>query len=140
MPTVRISVDNSELERLEVDLSLAPARVQRAVPRVLKTRVGPKLEREMRDDARGHLGNWFGIPGTEYSTPLDRHVSHEMLGPFSVEAGIEYVGAGKLAHIIAYGSVNNGPAYDSTAALRRTTPFAVEWLADAAEESVLGDA
>ncbi len=62
-----------------------------------------------------------------------------MVGPFEVEAGIENKGAGKLGHIIAYGSVNNGPAYDPMAGPRRALPHIERMLADTAEESVLGD-
>jgi hypothetical protein len=92
----------------------------------------------MKDDASGHMGNWFGIPGTSYVTPLPQHVSHQMHGRWAVEAGIEPKGAGKLQNIIVFGSVNNAPVYDHTAAGRRTLPFATRWLRDAAEESVLG--
>lgn len=127
--TVTIRVDNSELERLEFDLSQAPARIQKAVPRALKRIIGPRLAHEMKEDADGH----------RYLRHLPRHTSFEMRGPFSVEAGIEYVGQGKLGHIIAFGSVNNAPVYDHTAGLRRTEPVALEVFADVAEESVLGD-
>lgn len=129
---VRFHMDDSELRNLEIDLSLAPRRVQLAAPRVLRTVVGPRLEKEMKRDARGH----------RFLPRLARAVSWEMLDEWQVEAGISPRPSGRqgrLAHIIVYGSVNNGPVYDHTAALRRTEPAAVRALADAAEESVLGD-
>lgn len=129
MTTVHYDFDDTEVRRLEVDLSQAPARIQREAPRVLRRLVGPKLAHEMKQDADGH----------RYLTHLPSHVSYEMLGPFSLEAGIEYVGQGKLAHIIVFGSVNNAPVYDHVRGLRRTTPYAEKWLGDAAEESVLGE-
>lgn len=131
--------DDGDLKRLEIDLAGAPGRIQRAAPATLRAQVGPRLAREMRRDARGHMGNWFGKPGTSFPTPLPQHVSFEMLDAWELEAGIEKKGAGKLAHIIVFGSVNNAPVYDHTAALRRTTPFALNALADVAEDSVLGD-
>lgn len=136
---MRIEIDARELVQLGVDISKAPMRIQMKAPAVLRTRVGPKLEREMKDDARGHKGNWFGIPGTSYITPLPQHVSHQMVGMWSVEAGIEMEGAGKLQNIIVFGVPGrNPPTYDHTAAGRRTLPHALRWLAGAAEESVLG--
>lgn len=135
---MRIYIDDSELDQLEIDLSRAPGRLQRKAPQAMRTKIGPRLSKEMKADAAGHEGNWFGKPGTSYVTPLPKHVSHEMVGPLELEAGIEKVGAGKLAHIIVFGSVNNAPVYDHTAALRRTTPYAVNVLADVAEDAVLG--
>ena len=129
MTTVSYHFDDTEVGRLEVDLSEAPARIQHEVPRVLRRLVGPKLAHEMKQDADGH----------RYLKHLPSEVSYEMLGPFSLEAGIEYVGQGKLGHIIVFGSVNNAPVYDHTRGLRRTSGYAVKWLGDAAEQSVLGE-
>jgi hypothetical protein len=127
---VRIEIDASELRTLEVDLAGCPIRIQFAAPRVLASRVGPLLDREMRLDARGH----------RYLPNLPNAVTHEMIDPWTVEAGLGPDGdQGSLAHIIVYGSVNNAPVYDHTAALRRAAPRATNWLADVAEESVLGE-
>ena len=134
-----VRVDADELRRLEVDLRGAPMRVQWQSRNALDFQVGPMVAREMRKDARGHQGNYFGIPGTEFDTPLEDHVSHEMIDEDTVEVGIEAKGAGKLAHIIVYGSVNNGPVYDHMAGPRRALPRIQRVLAEVAEESVLGD-
>lgn len=131
--------DSPDMKKLEVDLKGTPRRVQSRAGKRLAGPVGRLLAREMRVDAAGHQGNWFGKPGTEFDTGLEHHVSHEMVGPFEVEAGIENEGAGKLGHIIAYGSVNNEPAYDPGAGPRRAMPRIVNMLADTAEESMLGD-
>lgn len=131
--------NGSELKNLEIDLSGTPRRAQRRAQARLAGPVGRKLARAMRIDAAGHRGNYFGKPGTEYITPLDRHVSHEMVGPYEVEAGIENKGAGKLGHIIAYGSIKNAPAYDPGAGPRRVLPSIVNDLADMAEDAMLGD-
>lgn len=119
---------DAELEALEIDLAAAPGRMQRNAPDVLRAKVGPRLHEEMKRDATGH----------RYLGKLPRAVSWEMRGDWAVEAGLSPGGQGSLAHIIVYGSVNNGPVYDHTAALRRTEPFALKWLADVSEKAVLG--
>lgn len=134
---MRIHIDSSELDRLRIDLAGAPFRVQTNASSGVR-RSAALVDEGMTLDAAGHQGNWFGIPGTQYDTPLEKHVSHEMLTPLSAEIGIEAKGAGKLAHIIVFGSVNNGPVYDHTAAMRRSMPAIENILADAAEESVFG--
>lgn len=131
-------IEDEELARLEIDLAAAPGRIQRRAPKVLRDKIGPRLDREMVIDATGHIGNWFGIAGTQYVTPTPP-ISHEMIGTWEVEAGVDKRGTGKLWHIIVFGSVKNAPVYDHTAALRRTLPFALEALGVATEESVLGD-
>lgn len=130
------TIDDSELAQLEADLRGAPGRVQRALPKTIMA--GAKVvDREMRIDAAGHKGNWFGWPGTEYVTPTPR-VSHELIKWDEAEIGIENKGVGKLFHIIAYGSVNNEPVYDHTAALTRSTPPIVREFADMLEDATLG--
>lgn len=131
-------IDDSELVALEIDLAGAPMRIQQKAPAALRRQIGPYLEAQQKIDATGHMGNWFGIPGTSYVTPLPRAISHEMIDSWTVESGFEPKGVGKLAPIIVMGSPRNAPAYDFYAALRRTVPFALHALGVAAEESVLG--
>lgn len=126
---MEIHFEDEELRTLEIDLSGAPTRIQRAAPGVLKTKVGPLLKREMKRDARGH----------RHLPHLANAVTWEMIDTWTVECGLGPDGnQGSLAHIIVYGSVNNAPVYDHGAALRRATPRATEWLADVAEDAVLG--
>ncbi len=128
---MRVDWYDAELEALQIDLTGAPRRVQFKAKRTLREKVGPALHREMKRDARGHrfLGH------------LPKSVTWEMLDDWGIEAGLEPKSRtqGRLAHIIVYGSVNNAPVYDHTAALRRVQSRAVAWLADDAEDSVLGD-
>jgi hypothetical protein len=88
------------------------------------------VDKEMRRDARGH----------RYLPRLPRSVSHEFLDYWTQEIGLSPIPGtqGRLAHIIVYGSVNNPPVYDHTAALRRETPAILEMFADEAEEDTLG--
>jgi hypothetical protein len=134
----RVHIDDDELHRLELDLRRAPFRIQWGLTQTLKTVAGPIVSREMRRDARGHQGNYFGRPGTSYETPLEQHVSSEMIKADTLEVGIEKSGAGKLAHIIVFGSVNNAPVYDHMAGPRRALPRVVKALGDEAEDDVLG--
>lgn len=131
------SVEGNEVRTLELDLSRAPMRVQLGITKNLSTKGARTMERAMRNDARGHQGNWFGRPGTSYDTPLERHVSSEMLSPFELETGIEAKGAGNLGHIIAYGSVKNAPAYDPMSGPRKALPLIAEQLGDMAEDEIL---
>lgn len=135
-----IEIDYHEVRQLELDLSRAPGRMQRASRQTLKYRAGPILAAAMRRDATGHQGNYFGIAGTEFSTPLEKHVSHEMRDLDTVEAGIENKGAGRLGNIIAKGSANNAPAYDFMSGPRRVLPRIEAILADDVENAVLGSA
>lgn len=137
MANRRIELDATRVRELEVDLSQAPRRVQFQAKGAVKA--GAKVvNKQMKIDAAGHMGNWFGRPGTSYETPLARHVSWNMIAPLEAEIGIAFKGAGKLAHIIVYGSVNNEPVYDHTAALRRSEPRILELMGNAAEDSVFG--
>lgn len=132
-----IEIDDRELHQLAVDIGGAPWRVTRNA-RTALSRSAALVDEQMTIDAYGHRGNWFGRPGTDYATKLDLHVSHELLGNWTADIGIEYKGVGKLAHIIVYGSANNAPVYDHTAALRRSIPQILQKFGEAAEDSVLG--
>lgn len=125
------SIDTSQLDALAKDLGGAERRVSTRVTRELKGRIGMKLKREMRQDASGH----------RQLRHLPNAVSYELIDPWMVECGLSPKKGtqGRLAHIIAYGSINNGPVYDKDAALWRSLPFALRVLGDAAEYSVLGD-
>lgn len=124
-------IDGRELEQLVADLSKAPGRVQRGAPKTLR-RSAALVDVAMKEDASGHRHLSKGAQN------LAKHVSHEMLDPFTAEIGIEYKGIGKIAHIIAFGSVNNAPVYDKDAGLRRSEPQILEWFAQMGEDSVLG--
>lgn len=130
-------IEAHELLELELDLSKAPLRIKFGAEKA--TRRGARLiDAAMTQDAAGHVGNWFGIPGTEYVIPLEKAVSHEMTGRLSAEIGIEDRGVGKLGHIIAGGSVNNPPAYDWRAGPARVMPKVEQGYADEAEDAAFG--
>jgi len=124
------AIDDDELRNLEVDLSGAPIRVQRAAGVTLR-KAGAILDEGMREDASGH----------RHLPKLADAVSHEMRGEWEVEAGLKPEGKknqGSLAHIIAYGSINNAPVYDHTAVLRRHKEDIDRMFGDDVEKSTLG--
>lgn len=122
-------IDDSELRTLQVDLSKAPGRMQRGGHKTLG-RAGDLVNKGMKQDARGH----------RYLPRLPRSVSNEFIDYWTQEIGLSPIPGtqGRLAHIIVYGSVNNAPVYDHTAALRRSTPAILEMFAGEAEDDTLG--
>jgi hypothetical protein len=122
-------VDDSELRTLQIDLSEAPGRMQRGGHKTLG-RAGDLVNRGMKRDARGHRQ----LPR------LPKSVTNEFIDYWTQEIGLSPIPEtqGRLAHIIVYGSINNEPVYDHTAALRRETPTILEMFAGEAEEDVLG--
>ena len=124
---VNIRWDTTQLDALEADLSRAPARIQFGAEKTLR-RSGKLINQAMRQDASGH----------RFLPHLPNAVSDEMIGRYEVEIGLGPPGQGSLAHIIAYGSVNNAPVYDYTAGLRRSEPVVEEMFAGMTEDAVLG--
>lgn len=124
-----IEMDDRELRKLEVDLSESKLRVQFGATKTLR-RSASRVDLAMREDASGH----------RYLPNLPNAVSHELLDSLTAEIGLAPDGdQGSLAHIIAYGSVNNAPVYDHTAGLRRWTPWILNQFGEMAEKSVLGE-
>jgi hypothetical protein len=126
----RKAIDDHELRNLEIDLTHAPIRLQRAARSTLR-KAGEILDEGMRADASGH----------RYLPKLAAAVSHEMRGEWEVEVGLSPQGKrnqGSLAHIIVYGSINNLPVYDHTAVLRRHKEDIDRMFGDDVEKSTLG--
>lgn len=123
-----LEIDDSELRKLQLDLSGAPLRVQFGRTKVVKR--GLKyIEMAMKHDAEGH----------RYLKHLPKAVSSEMLTDDMGEAGLGPDGGqGSIAHIIVYGSVNNAPVYDHTAGPRKMIPRILRDFADMGEDAVLG--
>jgi hypothetical protein len=124
-----VEIDDSELRTLEIDLKEAPVRAQLGAHNALGD-AGDMVDKEMRRDARGHRQLPY----------LPRSVSHEFLDYWTQEIGLSPIPGtqGRLAHIIVYGSINNGPVYDHTAGLRRATPRILERFAGQLEDDTLG--
>lgn len=125
---MRTRIDGDQLNELEADLRGAPARIQVDTREGVK-RAAKRIAKEMRVDASGH----------RYLADLPRAVSYTaFFNEAEIGLGPRRGTQGSLAHIIAYGSVNNAPVYDYTAGLRRAEPKILEDFADDAESDVLG--
>lgn len=124
-----IEIDDRELRTLEVDISQAPGRMQRHATDA--TVAGLKeITRQMKIDAKGH----------RYLPRFGRAPDYQLITTLEGEAGFRPRNRkqGSLAHILLYGSVNNGPIYDYLAGPTRAMPKVEKTYADAAETSVLG--
>lgn len=123
-----IEVEHSQVDRLAVDLSKAPGRIQRRLPKVLE--VGAfKTKRNLQRMASGH----------RYLPGLAGAVSYDRLAELEYEIGFDKRGQGKLANVAVYGTSNNAPVMGTPLdALRMELPAILRNLADAAEDSVLG--
>jgi hypothetical protein len=129
---VRMSVDTSQANRLAVDLSQAPGRLQRRAPKTMK-RSALEIKKRMQSDFSGH--RFAG--GVPFSLEFERR---DALG-LSYEIG-ELDSAGRqwgIAAILAFGTANNAPVVDHAAGLRREAPTMLNHLADDAEGSVFGE-
>lgn len=119
--------DTDEFDRLSVDLSRAPSRMQRSASKVLFVGIN-KAKRNLKRMASGH----------DYLPHLASHVEYESHGPLEYEVGFNDVGQGELANIAVYGSVNNAPVSGSPAdAIRIELPQVLRHLGDEAEDAIL---
>lgn len=126
---MRLEWDTSQVNRLAVDLSEAPGRIQRKAPKVFEVAAN-KIKKSLRSDASGHdyLKSGFAAK-----------VNYDRLDPLAYEIGFDDEGQGELANIAVYGSINNSPVMKSPVEhARLETPHIQRHLADAGEESVLG--
>lgn len=124
----RFRWDTDQVERLAVDLSEAPRRVQQSAPKVLLVGIN-KAKKNLKRMASGH----------DYLPHLDGQVEYDRLGMFEYELGFNKRGQGNLANIAVYGSVNNAPVMGSPAdALRLELPSIMRHLGDEGSDAVLG--
>lgn len=125
---MRLEWDTSQVNRLAVDLSEAPGRMQRKAPGVF-ARGAFEIKNRIKRAASGH----------DYLPGLSSNVSYTKFAPLDFEIGFDKVGQGNLANIAAFGSINNAPVMESPAMLARPELLEIErHLGDAGEESVLG--
>lgn len=124
----RIQFDTSQVDRLAVDLSEAPGRIQRRAPKVFEVGAN-KIKKGMRAEASGHR-HLRGLP---------QHVNYTKFSALDFEIGIDKGGQGSLGNFAAFGSVNNVRVMDHTAPLRHELPFIQRNLVDAGADAVLGE-
>jgi hypothetical protein len=122
--------DTSEVDRLAIDMSQAPKRMQFKTRSVMK-RAALGIKIRMQDEFSGHR-QARAVPASLEMQQIDA------LG-YTWEIG-ELDSAGPqwgLAAILAYGTSNNAPVADHTLPLREETPLLEKHLGDAAEDSIL---
>lgn len=126
---MKIKIDASEVDRLALDLSKAPGRIQRRAPKTLR-KGAFDVKQRLRRDASGHAY----LPG------LAATAAYDEMTPLSYEIGFDKSGQGHLGNVAVYGTPNNAPIMGSPADhLRLEMPTILRYLGDDAEESVLGD-
>ena len=124
-----IHFDTTEVNRLAVDFSKAPGRIQRKAPRIMQ-KTAFDIKTRMRRDARGH----------RYLPHFAREINYDRTDTLGLayEIGFDKQEQGNLANIIVFGSINNAPVYDFYGALYAEALGLVNKLAAAGQESVLG--
>jgi hypothetical protein len=137
----RINVDTAQVRRLGNDLGDAAKRLDAKVTKIV--RVGAaKIKKGMREDFKaqplhpGPRGARTHVPGLPPQINYD--IARIPGAAVRAEIGVDKDGQGNLANFLAFGSSNNPPTVDHTAALHREKPLLIHYLESAAEESVLG--
>lgn len=128
MSDVELEIEDEELEELELDLREAPLRMQLGSRKVMK-RAAELVDKGMVHDARGH----------RFLPRFPRNISHDS-SDYDAEIGFDRSRGlqGSLVWIILNGSIHNGPIWDYSAALRRSTPEILDMYGQAAEDATLG--
>ena len=137
MATVRIRFDTSELERLAVDFSQAPGRIQRKAPKVMR-KTALEIKSGMRRDLLAGMHNH----GRTHIPDMSGAINYDQLDAIGLayEIGIDKDGGqGELGNFAAFGSpINNAPIFDHTDSMRREMPRLLRALGAVAEDSVFG--
>lgn len=124
-----VHFDTSQVDRLAVDLSEAPDRLQRSARQTMR-KSAQRIKRRMQEEFAGH----------RYAPEVPLSFEVRQLGGLGYEIG-ELNSAGPqwgIAAILAYGTSNNAPVADHRKSLREETPFMVAQLGDDAADAVLG--
>lgn len=128
-----VNFDTSQVDRLAVDLSEAPKRLQFAAPKTMK-RSALEIKRRMIEEFSGH-GHAPYVQGSfEFEQRDGLGLSYE-IGELD-SAGPQW----GIAAILAFGTSNNSPVADHTKGLRLEAPIMLNHLGADAEDAVLGGA
>lgn len=126
-----VSIDTSDLRRLEVDLRAAPEQAHEQVRKVTQ-RAAFNIKRDLQEEAAGSV-HFSGIPASiSYETWEKRDEIGAEIGP---EIGRRQ---GSLGFIAYEGTARNGPVFpDPAGALEREAETFQEYLARAVAEGLL---
>ena len=126
-----LRVDTSDARRFGIDLSNASGRLQRRAPRTMK-KSALQIKRRMAEDFSGH----------RYAGAVPASLEFQQLDPLGLRFEIGELDSGGpqwgLAAILAFGTSNNAPVVDHTAALWREAPVMLNHLGGDAADSVFG--
>lgn len=128
-----VHFDTSQVDRLAVDLSQAPKRVQLKARGVMK-RGALEIKRSMIREFSGHSHAPY-VQGSFEFEQRDAYGLRYEIGELD-SSGPQW----GLAAILSKGTANNTPVADERNALRGEIPAIMRHLGDAAEDSVLGGA
>lgn len=129
-----VHFDTSEVDRLAVDLSKAPTRIQRKAPGVMK-KGALQIKRGLGREFSGHgHAPHLGTPAFEFEQRDAAGLAYE-IGELD-SSGPQW----GIAAILQFGTSNNAPSADMTIPLQKEIPAIMRHLGDAAEDSVLGGA
>jgi hypothetical protein len=126
-----VHFDTSQVDRLAVDLSEAPKRLQFAARKTMK-RTALEIKRRMQEEFSGHR--------YAEAVPLSLEFRATRADGLGYEIG-ELDSAGPqwgLAAILAYGTSNNAPVADHRKSLREEAPIMLAHLGSDAADAVLG--
>lgn len=126
-----VHFDTSQVDRLSVDLTEAPKRMQLAARRTMK-RSALEIKRRMQEEFSGHRYAQ-AVPLSLEFRQLDSHGLAFEIGELD-SAGPQW----GLAAILAYGTSNNAPVADHRKSLREEAPIMLRYLGSDATDSVLG--
>lgn len=129
-----MGIDASEVDHLIIDLHGAPGRMSKKNRKIVQ-RGAFNIRRGMGKDFSGH-GHAPHLGTATFEVDMKGS------NAFTARAEIGELDSGGpqwgIAAILAFGTSNNAPVVDHTAALRRETPIMLRYLAEAAEDAVLG--
>lgn len=126
-----INIDASQVDRLAVDLTGAPKRIQFAARKTMK-KTALQIKSRMIEEFSGH-GHAPYVQGSfEFQQTDGAGFAYEI---GELDSGGPQWG---IAAILAYGTSNNAPVADHRLPLRLETPVMLRHLGDDAEDSVLG--
>lgn len=126
-----VDIDTSEVKALAADLAGAPRRAETEAKRVMK-KSALRVKQRMAQDFSGH----------RYAGSVPGSLEFEALGGAGLSYEVGELDSGGpqwgIAAILAYGTSNNAPVVDHTAALHAEAPLIEKYLGDGGEDAVLG--
>lgn len=126
-----VHFDTSQVDRLAIDLTEAPKRIQFNARKTMK-KSALRIKQRMQDEFSGHR-HARSVPLSFEFQQLDNIGLSYEIGELD-SAGPQW----GIAAILAFGTSNNAPVADHVKGLREETPIMLDFLGVDAEQAVLG--